>query len=72
MEKRWVKYNHDNALMCPCCDDVIEIFTNLSNSDIEKCLYMDSDSARCTDERCDFKHGQVSGDSETAPYIIAN
>ncbi len=69
MSKRWVMYESSNRLDCPSCGDELEVYTNLSDKEIKEGFYLDGDSVRCVDQRCDLKDGQVTCDNETEPYI---
>ncbi len=69
MKERWIVYDCENSLECPCCGDELQILTTLPDSEIEKGMYLDGDSAVCLARNCDLKNGQISCDGESDPYI---
>lgn len=69
--RRWIQYDNcdDRRLTCPCCSGDLIVLTDLTNREINDCLYQDGDKVKCTEESCDLENGYVSCDGEEPPSI---
>ena len=68
MRTDWRTYTHNEALICPICDDQIEVLTTLSPTEILQGIYEDGNIVRCIDKRCRLYNAQIICD-EKRTYV---